>query len=84
MLSGVVIALFVLFFFLKEGNGMWRAVVAVGPAAHRDRLEAAGRQGWETLSRYVRGVVVIAVSDAVLTAVALRTDEASREPDPES
>jgi predicted PurR-regulated permease PerM len=71
VLSGLLIALFVLFFFLKDGAGMWRAVVAVGPAAHRDRLEEAGRRGWETLSRYVRGVVVIALADAVLIGIGL-------------
>jgi predicted PurR-regulated permease PerM len=71
VLSGLLIALFVLFFFLKDGAGMWRAVVAVGPAAHRERLEEAGRRGWETLSRYVRGVVVIALADAVLIGTGL-------------
>ncbi|PVZ06849.1 AI-2E family transporter [Actinomycetospora cinnamomea] len=71
VLSGLLIALFVLFFFLKDGAGMWRSVVAVGPARHRERLEEAGRRGWETLSRYVRGVVVIAVADAVLIGIGL-------------
>lgn len=71
VLSGLLIALFVLFFFLKDGAGMWRAVVAIGPASHRERLEQAGRRGWETLSRYVRGVVVIAVADAVLIGIGL-------------
>ncbi|MDD7968025.1 AI-2E family transporter [Actinomycetospora lemnae] len=71
VLSGLLIALFVLFFFLKDGSGMWRSVVAVGPARHRERLEEAGRRGWETLSRYVRGVVVIALADAVLIGIGL-------------
>lgn len=71
VLSGLLIALFVLFFFLKDGTGMWRSLVAVGPAAHRERFEDAGLRGWETLSRYVRGVVVIAVADAVLIGIGL-------------
>lgn len=70
-LSGVLIALFVLFFLLKDGNGLWSSVVAMAPAAHRERVHVAGEQAWETLSRYVRGVVIIAVADAVLTGIGL-------------
>lgn len=71
VLSGVLLALFVLFFFLKDGPGLWQAMVALVPEAHRERTTEAGRGAWATLSRYVRGVVVIALADAVLTGIGL-------------
>jgi predicted PurR-regulated permease PerM len=70
-LSGVLIALFVLFFFLKDGPGLWRAVVASAPRPHRARIAEAGGRAWDTLSKYVRGVVLIALVDAALTGIGL-------------
>jgi predicted PurR-regulated permease PerM len=70
-LTGVVVALFVLFFLLKDGKGLWNGVVAMAPASHRERVAVAGEQAWDTLSRYVRGVVIIAVVDSVLTGIGL-------------
>ena len=64
VLSGVVVALFVLFFLLKDGRGMWQWIVGVAPARHRDRVDEAGRLTWDTTRRYVVGVVVIALIDA--------------------
>lgn len=69
--SGVLIALFVLFFLLKDGLGMWRWIVGTAPARHRARLDGAGHRAWDTTSRYVVGVVVIALADAVLIGAGL-------------
>ena len=71
LLTGIVVALFVLFFLLRDGRGMWARLVELAPAGHRERVGAAGRGAWETLSRYVRGVVLIALADAVLIGIGL-------------
>lgn len=69
--SGVLVGLFVLFFLLKDGTGMWRWTVGTAPAQHRARLDEAGHRAWETTRHYVLGVVVIALADAVLIGAGL-------------
>ncbi|MDN5747342.1 MAG: AI-2E family transporter, partial [Pseudonocardia sp.] len=71
VLGGVVIALFVLFFLLKDGTGMWRWLVGTAPARYRERVDEAGRRAWDTASRYMVGLVLIALIDAVLIGAAL-------------
>ncbi len=65
VLGALLLGLFVLFFLLKDGPGMWRWVVRASPAHHRERVDEAGRQAWETTGNYVIGAVIIAVADAV-------------------
>jgi predicted PurR-regulated permease PerM len=71
VLGAIALTLFVLFFLLKDGDGMWQWVVHTAPARHRDRIEEAGQRGWDTASRYVVGVVIIAVADSVLIGAGL-------------
>ncbi len=70
-LAAVILALIVLFFLLKDGPGMWQWVVEAAPAGYRERVDEAGRLAWQTTGRYVVGVVVIAVADAVLIGAGL-------------
>jgi predicted PurR-regulated permease PerM len=64
-LSAAVLILFVLFFLLKDGSRMWAWAVSWVPARHRERTDGAGRTGWQTLTSYVRGTVLVALIDAV-------------------
>lgn len=64
VLSGTALAVFVLFFLLKDGGRMWGWVLSWTPPAHRPRADGAGRTAWETLRGYVRGSVLIAFVDA--------------------
>ncbi len=70
-LSGTAIAVFVLFFLLKDGERMWRWLLSWTSAAHRERVDGAGSIAWETLQSYVRGTVLIAIADAVGIGLAL-------------
>ncbi len=70
-LSGTALAVFVLFFLLKDGERMWRWLLSWTPAAHRERVDGAGRCAWETLQSYVQGTVLIAIADAVGIGLAL-------------
>ncbi len=65
VLAGVLLAIVVSFYFLLDGPRLWRWVVERAPVADQERLERAGRRGWVTLSRYLRGMALVALVDAV-------------------
>lgn len=71
LLGAVVLAVFAVFFLIKDGPGMWRWVLRWAPPARRPRIDAAGQQAWSTLTGYVRGTVVIALADAISIGAAL-------------
>lgn len=63
--GAVLVMLFVVFFLLKDGPAIWRWFVRTAPRRHRTRVDTAGRQAWEVTSRYMVGVVIIALADAI-------------------
>lgn len=65
IVTGAVLALFALAFFLYEGERIWTWLVALFPRAARERVDTAGRAGWLTLTAYVRATIVVATADAV-------------------
>lgn len=71
VVAATALALFSLFFMLRDGDRLWRSLSQAFPRAHRHRVEVAGRQGWQTLSQYTRGVSVVAMVDAVAVGTAL-------------
>lgn len=71
VLGAAVIALFLVFFFCKDGPRMWRWAVDLAPARHRGRVDGAGRAAWSALTRYVGGTAIIALIDATAIGVGL-------------
>ncbi len=71
VVTGFLLTLFVLFFFLADGRTIWLWVLKFVPVDARDEADAAGRRGWEALVRYVRGIALVALIDSSLVAVAL-------------
>ena len=65
IITGALIALFVLIFFLLEGERIWRFLVGLLPRAARPATDGAGRAGWVSLVSYVRVQVLVAAVDAV-------------------
>jgi len=65
VLAGALIALFCLFFFLKEGRTIWQWFVRLAPRRARDPINEAGIRGWLTLSSYARTQILVAFVDAV-------------------
>jgi putative heme transporter len=61
----VILALILLFFFVKDGERIWAWMVARTPDAHRPMVVALGRRSWEALAGYVRGTALVALIDAV-------------------
>ncbi|MCF6509558.1 AI-2E family transporter [Blastococcus sp. MG754426] len=71
VVTGIVLALFTLFFFLKDGRSIWLWLVGLFPAASRAYLDEAARRSWRTLISYVRATVVVALVDAVGIGIGL-------------
>jgi putative heme transporter len=70
-LGGALLALVLLFFLLKDGDRMWAWFLRLFPDRTRRAVDEAGRTGWWTLSRYVRGTMAVAAVDAVGIGLAL-------------
>ncbi|MBO2447730.1 AI-2E family transporter [Actinomadura barringtoniae] len=70
VIVGFLFMLFVTFFLLKDGAQIWNWAIS-GMGRYRRRVDQAGRAGWETLSQYVRGTVMVAAIHAVILALAL-------------
>jgi predicted PurR-regulated permease PerM len=64
-LAGFAITLFALFYFLYEGRRIWTFLLNFFPRTARNRVDAAARRGWTSLSHYVRATILVALSDAV-------------------
>lgn len=71
VLVGALLALFLLFFFLKDGDRIWAWIVGLLPSTARADAEAIGSRSWTVLGGYVRGVAIVALVDAVLIGAAL-------------
>jgi putative heme transporter len=71
VLTGLLLTLFILVFFLYDGPGIWRFLVRGVPVRVRDRVDVAGRRGFAALVSYVRATVAVALFDAVFIAIGL-------------
>lgn len=71
VLAAVILALFVLFFLLKDGPSMWAWLLEQAPRSARGAMAEAGQAGWETITRYVRGTLIVAAIDALGIGIAL-------------
>ena len=71
LLTGMLLALFTLIFFLHDGDGIWRFVTRIVPREVRPRVDLAGRRGFASLVSYVRATAAVAVVDAVGVGIGL-------------
>ncbi|MCP2244874.1 putative PurR-regulated permease PerM [Lentzea aerocolonigenes] len=71
VLTGLLLALFTLIFFLHDGDGIWRFVIRGVPRDVRQRVDVAGRRGFGSLVSYVRATAAVAVVDAVGVGIGL-------------
>jgi predicted PurR-regulated permease PerM len=70
-LAGILVTLFVAFFLLKDGAGIWKWLIhGMRPEAKR-RMALAGDQAWRALVNYMRGTTVVAAIHALLLGLAL-------------
>lgn len=59
------------FLFLASGPAMWRWLLGKFGGRVRDDVDAAGRAAWSTVGRYVRGLTIVALFDAIGIGVGL-------------
>ncbi len=71
LVIGVLVTLFLLFFFLKDGPRFYRWLRAAVPESRRPNVEELVPQIWETLQAYLVGVVIIGIFDALFIGLAL-------------
>jgi predicted PurR-regulated permease PerM len=71
LLTGLVLALVLLFFLLKDGRSMWSFVSIQLPRRNRNQWDEAAERSSTVLGRYVRGIAIVALVDAVLIGAAL-------------
>ncbi|SRX92637.1 hypothetical protein MSP7336_00863 [Mycobacterium shimoidei] len=71
IVTGALLTLFTLIFFLYGGRNIWQYVTKIFPVAVRERVREAGRAGYGTLIGYVRGTSLVALVDAVGVGIGL-------------
>lgn len=71
VIAGLLLTLVLLFFFVKDGESMWRSFLRLLPERRRHEVDELGTRAWRVLGAYLRGIGVVAVVDATLIGVAL-------------
>jgi len=71
VIAGALLTLVLLFFFVRDGERIWRWVVGLAPERHRRDVQEIGVRAWATLTGYLRGTAIVAFFDAALIGLAL-------------
>ncbi len=71
VIAGLLLAVILTFFFLKDGGRLWQWVLRRAGQDRRAGMEAIGERIWTTLGLYLRGVLIVAAFDAVFIGLAL-------------
>ena len=71
MIAGLLLALVLTFFLLKDGDRLWRWILMRVRPPRRPTTEDLGQRIWATLGAYLRGIVIVALFDAVFIGLAL-------------
>jgi len=77
VLAGMLLALVVTFFVVKDGPDLQRTVTSWFPERHRDTARAAGRGAWGALGGYVRGSAMLGAFESVVIGLTLLLTGAS-------
>lgn len=62
---GLLLTLFILLFFLLEGQDIWAFIVKFFPKRARPAVDGAARRGWTSLGNYARVQILVAAVDAI-------------------
>jgi putative heme transporter len=65
VLTGGVLAFFILLCLLADGAGIWRWTLRLFPKKARPAADGAGRAGWVTVVNYARTQLLVATIDAI-------------------
>jgi predicted PurR-regulated permease PerM len=70
-IAALLIALVVLFFFLKDGDEIWDWLCDLFPPHNRDDVRELGSRSWTALAGFLRGQALVAAFDAFFIGLAL-------------
>jgi putative heme transporter len=70
-LTGLILAVALLYFILRDGAEFWQWLLRRLPPESRPVADRAGRRAWTVLGGFVRGTAMIAAIDAVLIGIGL-------------
>jgi putative heme transporter len=65
IVTGALLTLFTVIFFLHGGRNIWQFVTKIFPTHVQERVRDAGRAGFHSLIGYVRATFLVALVDAV-------------------
>jgi predicted PurR-regulated permease PerM len=69
--TATVLAIFLTFYFVKDGPQIWRWIVTLFGPQRRPAINEMGIRSWNVLSAYFRGVALVATVDALLIGAGL-------------
>lgn len=70
-ITGLVLLLLALFFYLKDGERIGRWFQSLFPQRWQNDAEVIGKRSWTTFGSYFRGQILIAFVDAVFIGIGL-------------
>lgn len=70
-ITAAAVAIFGCFFFINSGKEIWAWAMSWVPDHVRTEVDDCGQVGWQTLSGYTRGLIIIAFLDGVLVGIGL-------------
>lgn len=71
LLTGLLVTLFLTFYFLQEGDRIWSWVVRLFPQGVQPSIRGAGYRSWHVLSGWVVGTALIALFHGVVVGCSL-------------
>jgi predicted PurR-regulated permease PerM len=71
IVAGLLLALVLTFFFLKDGRQLVRSLIRVLPTPQRAGADRLGHRGWDALGAYLRGAALLGVVEATVIGVTL-------------
>ncbi len=72
LVTGLVLLLVILFFFLKDGDRIWAFAISWTPKHYREKWIQSGDRALHTFGGYIRGTSIVAMVDSIgITATLL-------------
>jgi putative heme transporter len=71
LVAGLVLAIALLYFVLRDGPELWGWILRRFSPENRPLVDRAGRRAWAVLGGFVRGTALIAAIDATLIGIGL-------------
>jgi predicted PurR-regulated permease PerM len=71
IVAGIVLTAFITFFFIYDGERIWRFVTSPFRSRTAERVDRAALAAWNTLSGYIRGSVIIAAIHGLAMGITL-------------